>query len=295
MKIKTASESSYSKIDWITTGISSLDKILGGGIPTKRITELSGPFSVGKTTLALTVIGNAQKQGLKTLWIDQEWAWESSYAEVLGVDPSKLLLIQERYAELALDQLEEFAENNKNAVIVLDAVGALLPRQEAEKSNEGKTIGGQAGLVAKFLRKIVPLLAINNHALLLCNHQFIDLMTSRLKTSGGAKLEYHKSIWLSLRKANKKIMNGENQVGLVVEAEIKKNKLTATQGQKCELQMIFGEGFSKEADLLQDALDSGLITKQGQFYFFRGEKVARGLNALREKFKDENFREQLKA
>lgn len=273
------------QVEWVPTGLSSLDKILGGGIPTKRITEVSGPYSVGKTTLALTIIAQAQKLGYKTLWVDQEWSWENKYAEQVGVNLEKVLLIQERFAEIALDEAESFADKNKDAVIVLDAIGALLPRQEAEKSNEGKTIGGQASLVAKFCRKIVPLLALNNIALVVLNHEFIDIMSGRIMTSGGKKLEYHKAIWLKLRKLSRNITHGDQKIGEFIEAEIRKHKLAATVRQTCELTLIFGKGFSAEADLLQELLDSGEVTKVGNSYF-RGEtKLGVGLNKAREALK----------
>ncbi len=281
MPIITASEYGLTS-DWIPTGLSKLDKILGGGIPTRRITEISGPYSVGKTTLALTVIAEAQELGYKTLWVDQEWSWSGDYAETLGVNLKKLNLIQERFAETALDDVESFAEKNKKALIVIDAVGALLPRQEAEKDNQSKTIGGQAGLVAKFSRKIVPLLALNNIALVVLNHEFTDIMSGRIMTSGGKKLEYHKSIWLKLRKGNKKLMKGEQQVGEVIIAEIRKHKLAPTLKMETDLQIVYGSGFVKQADLLDDAKEKGILTKEGQSWLFQGEKVARGDNALRD-------------
>jgi len=283
--IKSAAEMD-TKVEWIPTGLGSLDRILGGGVPTKRITEISGPYSVGKTTLALTVVAQAQKLGYKTLWMDQEWSWENNYAVELGVDLKKMMLIQERFAELALDEVESFADKNKDALIVIDAIGALLPRQEAEKSNEGKTIGGQAGLVAKFCRKIVPLLAINNIALVVLNHEFTDIMSGRIMTSGGRKLEYHKAVWLKLRKLSKNITQGEAKIGEFIEAEIRKHKLASTVRQTCELSLLFGKGFSAEADLLQEMLDSGEVTKVGNTYWKGEEKLGTGLNKAREALKN---------
>lgn len=283
--IQTAANSPYSKIDWIPTGISSLDSILGGGIPSKRITEIHGREGLGKTTLAFMVTAQAQKLGLKTLWCDQEWVWEDAYPKSLGIDLTKLFLLQEQMAESTLDQVQEFADTKKNTLIVIDSVGGLLSRQEAEKTTEGKTIGGQAGLMAKFCRKIVPLLAMNNHALIVINHEFLDIGTGRLMTSGGAKLAYHKSISLRLRNGNKKVMQGENQIGEGVIAEIRKNKLAPTLKQTCDLTMIYGEGFSVKADLLQQLLDSGEVTKKGNTYF-RGEtKLGIGLNNARNALK----------
>lgn len=293
MTIQTAAENDYSSISWIPTGFANLDKIMGGGIPLRRITELSGSWGLGKTTLALTIVAQAQKQGYKTLWVDQEWAWEPLYGEKLGVDLKKLFLLQERFAEVALDSVEEWAESNKKALIVIDAIGALLPRAEAEKDNSSKTIGGQAGLVARFSRKIVPILAINNIALLVLNHEYIDIMSSRIMTSGGAKLAYSKSIGLRLKKGNKRIMSGENKVGEVVIAEVRKNKLNASTGMETELQMVYGSGFSHELDLLENALEKGVITKVGQFYYFNNEKAGRGINGIREALKDPSFAEKI--
>lgn len=271
------------------TGFQALDKILGGGIPQRKITEISGVFSVGKSTLALHIVAQAQRSGMQTLWCDSEFSFTNDYATALGVDCDELDLIQGRFAEENLDAIEAWCEEHKGALIVLDSVGGLLPRQEAEKDASGKTIGGQAKLIATFCRKMIPLLAINYNSLVVLNHQFVDLMTGKLKTSGGAKLEYAKSIWLMLRAANKRIMQGDQQVGLVIEAEIRKNKLAPTLKQKCELEMIFGKGFNRSFDLVQAALDKGIITKKGQFYFIGEEKLARGSNALRKLFEDEAF------
>lgn len=281
-----ASESPYNKINWLSTGFQGLDKILGGGIPQRKITELSGYFSVGKSTLALQIVSQAQKAGMPCLWADSEFSFGQDYAEVMGVDCDELDLLQERYAEDALDLIEEWLENHKGGLVVLDSVGGLLVRQEAEKDASGKTIGGQAKAIATFCRKIVPILAVNNNALIVLNHQFTDIMTGKIKTSGGAKLEYAKSIWLALRVANKKrIMQGDTQVGVVIEAEIRKNKLAGTFKQKCELQMLFGQGFSQEADLLQQLLDSGEVTKRGNTYFLGETKLGVGLQKAREALK----------
>lgn len=289
-----ASESPYKTLTWIPTGFSSLDKILGGGVPSRKITEFSGYMQVGKSTLALQVVAQAQKLGMDCLWADSEFSFTEDYATKLGVNCDLLDLIQGRYAEDNLDQIEAWAESHRDSLVVLDSIGGLLPRQEAEKSAEGKTIGGQAKLIATFCRKIVPILAINNVALVVLNHQLIDLMSGKLKTSGGAKLEYAKSIWLMLKAANKRIMSGDQQIGLVIEAEIRKNKLAATMKQSTELHMLYGQGFSSQGDLLEEALDKGLITKQGQFYYFGGEKIGRGQNGTREALKDENLSAKIK-
>lgn len=285
-----ASQSPYNKLDIIPTGYPALDKILGrGGIPTRKITEISGPWSVGKSTMAMTIVGNAQSMGMPTLWVDTEFSWDEEYAKALGVDNDEMDLIQERFAEGFLDEAEKWISETKNGLIVLDSVGGLLPRVEAEKTAEQLTMGTRARLMSTFVRKIVPLLNINNLAFIALNHEFMDIRSGALKTAGGEKLAYHKSIWVRLKKKGERIMQGENQIGEVITAEIRKNKVAGTKMQKCDLQLMYGEGFSKQADVMTDAIEKGVITKKGNTYMFDGEKVAVGMKALREAFKSDTF------
>lgn len=296
MSVQKASEATYTKYSIVPTGYSSLDKILGtGGIPTKKITEISGAFSVGKSTLALSIIASAQKEKMDTLWVDCEFSYDPEYASVLGIDNTKLDLVAERFAEANLDACEVWIEAHKNSLVVLDSIGGLLPRAEAEKNAEGKVIGGQAKLIATFCRKVVPLLAINNIALIVLNHEFTDLMSGKLMTSGGQKLGYHKSLWIRMRKVQKRVMQGENQIGDVIEVEIRKNKLAGTLKQSTELTLIYGEGFAKGADLMQEALDKNVIEKRGNTFYLGEEKLCTGLPKLREMFKDELFAAKIKS
>lgn len=288
MVIRMASEALYTEYDVIPTGL-KLDGAIGvGGIPTRKIVEVYGPYSVGKTTLALQLIAAAQLEGRKCLWADIEFAWDDKYASALGVNLTTVGLIQEQVAEDALDDILDFAAKQKNALIVIDAVGALHPRQEAEKASDSKSIGTQAKMVAVFCRRMVPLLALNNHCLLVLNHSFKDVMSGAHKTSGGEKLAYHKSLSISLKQkfgvAVTRASDGA-KVGIVIEAEIMKNKLAATVGSKVELMMIPGQGFSKEFDKLQDLMKSGEVSLRGKTYF-RGEtKMGIGAKKAREYLK----------
>lgn len=295
MSIYSGDSSPYSQITWITTGFQNLDTILGGGIPTRKITEISGQYSVGKSTLALQTVAEAQKMGLKVLWADPEISWGASYAESLGVEVSRINLLYADHAEGYLDEIQEWAEKHKNSFIVIDSIGGLLPRSEQEKEAGGKVIGGQAKLIATFCRKMVPIIAMNNIALLVLNHNFTDLMTGKIMTSGGAKLQYAKSIWLMLRKANKRVVQGDKQVGDVIECEIRKQKLTDTLKQKCELTMLYGSGFSKTSNLMDEAILKGVITKQGNSYFIGERKLAVGLSKLREALKEETLQQEIKS
>lgn len=242
-----AAESTSDKLDFIQTPFPALDAILGGGIPSKKIIECSGSWSVGKSTLALQIVAQAQKEKRNCLWVDSEFSFSSTYATTLGVDCDSLDLEQHQFAEANLDALEAWATKKKNGLIILDSIGALLPKEEAEKGSEGRSIGLQARLIGSFTRRIVPILTLNNHALILLNHSFTDIQTGRLKTSGGEKLSYAKSIWFTLKrsygKPAKRTSDGKKTV-LYIEAEVRKNKIAATEGMKCEIEMIPGSGFS---------------------------------------------------
>jgi len=272
--------------DVIPTGLPQVDRVLGiGGIPFKRITEISGKWSVGKTTLALSVVKQAQDLGYPVIWVDAEWAWDSEYAKYLGVDTDKLGLLQTRAAEDSLDELLVYVEGDKqkgikpgkNTLIIIDAVGALHPREEAEKDSGERTIGAQSSLVARFCRKIVPMLHLNNNALVVLNHEYTPIETNggrpSVKTSGGAKLEYHKSVWIRLMRNGVYLKQGDEFIGCKVEVEIKKNKLARTERQKAILEMNFGEGFDRLSDLRERAIDAGVIKKTNNTYSFGEEKI----------------------
>lgn len=299
MPILKASDSPFNDLDPIKTG-TFLDKITGiGGIPRKRITEIFGDAGVGKSSVCLQVIANAQGSGLRCLWADIEFSFDAIYAANLSVQNKDLGLLQERFAEDALDEIEKAIDSGKYDLVILDSIGGLLPRAEAEKGAGEKVIGGQASLVARFCRKTVPLLALRNVALVVINHSFTDLMSGKLKTSGGAKLDYHKSLSIRLKvNPTVAIKQGDRKVGKVIVAEVRKNKLAATEGMTVDAKIMFGQGFSASEDLLGDALDAGVITKKGNTHYFSQEKLGM-ISAVRVLMKDETFadkiREALKA
>jgi len=273
-----------------------IDKLTGvGGIPRGVITEMFGDESIGKSSVCLQIVAAAQRQGLKCLWADVEWSFSASYAASLGVDNHKLGLLRERVAENILEAIEEAVESGKWDLVVLDSVGGILPRAEAEKGMEGRTIGGQAGLMAKFCRKVVPSLAIHKTALIVINHSFIDVMSGKLLTSGGKKLSYHKSLSIRLKQKQGAVLKqGDRKVGKVVIGEVRKNKVASTEGLEVEGQLIFGTGFSASADLLGDAVDRGVITKRGNGYFFGEQRLAIGLTATRKVLEEsDELREQI--
>lgn len=246
-----ASESTLDQFDVIPSGFPELDTALGcNGFPTKKITEISGRYSMGKSTLALQVVAQAQKEKRKCLYADSELSYSNLYAKELGVDTEKLELIQQtEFAEELLNGIEAWARENKDGLIVLDSIGGLLPREEAEKGSEGRSIGLQARLIGSFSRRIVPLITTRNHAFIILNHEFTDIGTGRLKTSGGEKLSYAKSIWFTLKrtfgKSPKRTGTGLKTL-LNIEAEIRKNKMAPTEGTKVQLIMEPGHGFTTE-------------------------------------------------
>lgn len=292
--IPMASQSPYNDTDPIKTG-TFLDKLSGiGGIPRKRITEIFGDNGVGKSSVCLQAVAAAQEQGLKVLWADVEFAYDAKYSQALGVNNSKLGLLQERYAEDVLDALESAVDGGEWDMVVLDSIGGLLPRSEAEKGSGEKVIGGQAGLIARFCRKVVPLLALRNCALIVINHSFQDIMSGKVMTSGGAKLGYHKSLSIRLKvNPTLVIKQGDRKIGKVVVGEVRKNKLAATEGMTMDARVIFGEGFSSAADLLNDALEAGVFTKTGNTFFFEGVKLGM-IGKVRELLKDEEFASKVK-
>lgn len=268
---------SITEVQVISTGL-FLDKLTGvGGIPRGVITEIFGDEGIGKSSLCLQIVSNAQKQGLRCLWADIEWSYSAAYATALGVNNSKLGLIRERFAETTLELMEQEIDVGNWDLVVLDSVGGILPRAEAEKGVEGKTIGGQAGLMAKFCRKIVPSLSITNTALVVINHAFIDIMSGKLLTSGGKKLAYHKSLSIRLKqKQGVSLKQGDRKVGKVIIGEVKKNKVAGTEGLELDGNLLFGVGFSVAHDKFDDELSSGIITKTGNTYYRNGEKIGVG-------------------
>jgi recombination protein RecA len=279
---------SIEEVDVIKTDL-FLDKLTGiGGIPRGAITEIFGDEGIGKSSVCLQLVAAAQAAGLRCLWADVEWSYTPAYAVMLGVDNSKLGLIRDEIAESVLDTIEDAVRSGDWDLVILDSIGGILPRAEAEKGAEGKTIGGQAGLIAKFCRKVVPQLSINNVALVVINHAFTDIMSGRLMTSGGKKLAYHKSLSIRLKqKQGVSVKQGDRKVGKVVIGEVRKNKMSGTEGLELDGTLVFGTGFSIGADLLSDAIERGIIDKRGTTYYLGDEKLGVGLQRVRKMVEDD--------
>jgi RecA/RadA recombinase len=237
--------------DVIKTPFKGMDEILGGGIKCGRITEFAGSWSVGKSTIAYQMIGAAQIQGRNCLLIDAERAYSNEYGTLMGVNTNELEIFRARTAEEYLDKVIEWCEEKKNkgGLVVIDAIGALLPKEESEKTSEGHVIGLQSRLLGSFSRKIVPILDDNNIALVALNHTFIPLGQMGIASSGGKKWEYCRSTWIILSRKYgapaKKDATGKKTL-IPMQAEVKKNKIVSNEGTKIDLDLVAGAGFVGE-------------------------------------------------
>lgn len=291
----TKASKSLKENGWISTDIPSLDRVTGGGIPNRRVTLLSGAYSMGKSTIAQMVVASAQREGMNVLWFDAESSADIEYMQQCGVDLKKLDLLQAENGEQGLDEILDYIQKNKNALVVIDSIGALTTREEMEKTMEQVTIGAQARLVARFLRKATPSCAINSSAILCITHEALNITTGLTEASGGRKLSYAASLYIRLRLNSKKqLKSGEKMVGKVIIATIKKNKLAPTENAETELHYIYGSGFARNATLLEDALEKGIIVRNKASYEMDGERVAYGQEAMRQLMDNEEFTAKLK-
>lgn len=233
---------------FILTPFSELNSVLGGGIPLGKIIDCSGSWSVGKSTFAYQVIGAAQKQGVPCLLLDAERAYTKEYGTLLGVDNNEIDIFRAKTAEEYLDHAIEWMEEKKHkgGLVVCDAIGSLLPREEAEKTSESRSIGLQARILGSFSRKVVSILDDNEIAFLALNHTFIPLGQNSIASSGGKKWEYARSVWLLLSGAYgqpvKKDATGLKTL-IPMSLEIRKNKIVSTMGMKIRLDLVQGAGF----------------------------------------------------
>jgi RecA/RadA recombinase len=246
-----ASQLLAEKYDLLPIPIPALQEITSG-IPTRLITEIASAPGCGKSTLSLQIIAQAQKLGRPTLFADAERAHGFvPFATTIGVDCEKLEYLKEPYAELLLQGIVDWANAHKNGVIVVDSVGSLHGREEAEKDIESKSIGIQSRMIAKFCRTLTPIIDDRNHALIMLNHIYTDPTTTAIKSSGGAKLAYAVglSIWLANKygMAPKRSSDGTKTIKFI-EAEIrtKAKYQGAFEGRKALLELIPKQGFVGE-------------------------------------------------
>lgn len=245
-----AIDAPFATKEYVTTGLTAFDELLGGGIELGCITEIFGTPSVGKSTLALQVIAQAQKENRPCLFADTEYQFSPKFAASLDIDCKSLDLTQFRIGEDTFDAIETWITEHEGGLVILDSMGGILPKEEAEKTAEGRTIGLQARLMAAFCRKIIGLLAEHRCALVVVNHEILNINTGSISSSGGAKLGYHKRYSIRLRpmygKQSSRATDGSKR-NKYIEIELKKEKGENTsEGKKIELVYEKGRGFVNE-------------------------------------------------
>ncbi|RJQ26596.1 recombinase RecA [Candidatus Parcubacteria bacterium] len=275
------------KVEAISTGSFSLDLALGvGGFPKGRVIEIFGPESSGKTTLALHVVAEAQRAGGKAAYIDAEHALDPGYASKIGVKIKELLISQPDNGEEALNILESLVRSNIIDVVVVDSVAALTPRAEIEGEMGDSHMGLQARLMSQALRKLTAIAAKSNTVVIFINQtrMKIGLVFGNPETTpGGMALKFYASIRIDIRRIAQ-IKKGESVVGNRTKAKVVKNKV-APPFRVAEFDIMYGEGISYEADVLNTAIKYEVVKKNGASYSFENEKMGVGFDNIREKLK----------
>ena len=265
-------------IEVISTGALSLDIALGiGGMPKGRIIEVFGPESSGKTTIALSVIAQAQKTGGVVAYVDAEHALDVNYAKKLGVNIEDLLLSQPDTGEQALEITETLVRSGAIDVLVIDSVAALVPRAEIEGDMGDSHMGLQARLMSQALRKLTAAISRSKTLVIFINQirMKIGVMFGNPETTtGGNALKFYSSIRLDVRRVGA-LKNGEDVVGNRTAVKVVKNKM-APPFTKVEFDLMYGEGISEEGDILDLAVTANMIEKSGAWYSYQGERMGQG-------------------
>ena len=275
-------------VDVIPSGSILLDQALGvGGYPKGRIVEIYGPESSGKTTLALEAIAQAQKKGGRAAFIDAEHSIDPEYAAKLGVDIDELILSQPDNGEQALEITERLAESGAIDIIVVDSVAALVPQAEIEGTMTDNQVGLQARLMSKGLRKIAGMLNKTGTVVIFINQlrEKVGVLYGNPETTtGGRALKFYASIRIDIRRAEA-IKAGTEIIGNSVKIKIVKNKVSPPF-KSCTIDMIYGVGISKFAELLDVGEQFGLLQKTGAWYTYNGEKIGNGREAAKAYLRD---------
>ncbi len=286
--VRLGSKDAIVPVQAISTGSISLDAALGvGGFPRGRVSEIFGPESSGKTTIALQVIAEAQKLGGMAAFIDVEHALDPTYCRKLGVDVDNLLVSQPDYGEQALEITGALIGSGSIDVLVVDSVAALVPKAELDGEMGDSHMGVQARLMSQALRKLTGVVSRSKTCLIFINQirEKIGVMFGNPETTtGGRALKFYASVRLDIRRIAA-IKDGEAVIGNRTKAKVVKNKV-ASPVREAEFDIIYGEGISKEGDLLDLGVAQNLVEKSGSWFSYKGERIGQGRENAKQFLKD---------
>jgi recombination protein RecA len=286
--MKLGQKEAAMKIPAIPTGSIAFDLSLGiGGFPRGRVVEVFGPEATGKSTLALHVIAEAQKQGGQAAFIDAEHALDPTYAASVGVDVDNLLISQPDYGEQALEIAEVLVRSGAVDVVVVDSVAALVPKAELEGEMGDAHMGLQARLMSQALRKLTAIVSRSKTCFIFVNQireKIGFFLGSPETTTGGRALKFYSSMRIDVRRIAA-LKDGDQIIGNRVKVKIVKNKM-APPFRDAQFDIIYGEGISREGDLVDCGVDTGLVEKTGTWYSYKGERLGQGRENVKRLLKE---------